>query len=127
MGIDYKQINSDVINIVRGLGYTTKIFDEKGSGPIADPKKAKYVELEPDGILLDLPQGYSSEFDEIYIYVGKSKDKERFLRLIHAIKVASHMNGLGMTIKNWDTPKVGAKDFADEAKIVRDAEVENDF
>lgn len=120
MGLNYKKINSEIVKIAKGLGYNLKMFDEKGSGPISDSEKAKYVELTPDGIMIDLPQGYSSETDEIYIYAGKNKDKERFLKLIQAVKVAGHMNGLGMTIKNFSTPKVSPKDFADKAKTARE-------
>jgi len=120
MSINYAKVNEELVKIARGLGYTIKMYDEKGDGPIADPVNAKFIYLEPDGIMIAVPTGNTSEHDEIYIYVGKKKDMSKFLTLIQRVKVASHFNGLGMTIRNFENDSMSPKDFADDARIARD-------
>jgi len=120
MAVNYAKVNDELIKICRGIGYTIKMYDEKGDGPIADPANAKFIYLQPDGIMIAVPVGNTSEHDEIYVYVGKKKDMTMFLSLIQRIKVTGHFNGLGMTIRNFETDAVNPKDFADDARIARD-------
>jgi len=124
MSVNYAKVNDELTKICRGLGYTIAMYDEKGSGPISDPAYAKSIYLEPDGIMITVPVGNTSEHDEIYIYVGKKKDMAKFLSLVARIKVVAHMNALGMTIRNFETDSVKPKDFADAARIAQDAEEE---
>ena len=77
MAINYTKINDEILKIARGMKYTVKMFDEFGSGPISSTKKAKFIYLEPDGVMLSVPTGNSSEHDEIYIYIGNKMDETR--------------------------------------------------
>jgi hypothetical protein len=126
MAINYKKVNEEIVKVARGLGYTIKMFDEKGSGPIATAENARYIELAPDGIMISVPVGNSSEIDEIYIYAGKKKDRSKFLSLIQKIKNIGHFNGLGMTIRTFETDKVSPAQFSDDARAAKaQAEEEN--
>lgn len=122
MGINYEKINDQVIKIARGLDYTVEMYDEMGTGPISNTKNARYVELMPDGIMLSLPDGSSSDRNEIVIYAGTKKDKIKFLDLINRTKVVAHMNGLEQTIRKFDQPQVRAHDLSHLARAKREME-----
>lgn len=124
MAVNYRRVNEEIVKVARGLGYTIKMFDEKGSGPISTAENARYIELSPDGIMISVPVGNSSEIDEIYVYAGKKKDRSKFLTLIQKVKAIGHFNGLGMTIRSFDTNKVSPAQFADSARAAREAEIE---
>lgn len=125
MSINYKRVNEEIVKVARGLGYTIKMFDEKGSGPIATAENARYIELSPDGIMISVPVGNTSEVDEIYIYAGKKKDRSKFLSLIGKIKNIGHFNGLGMTIRTFETNKVAPAQFADSARSAKEQDPED--
>src|SRR5574343_312404 len=119
MAINYKKVNEEIVKVARGIGYTIKMFDEKGSGPIATAENARYIELSLDGIMISVPVGNASEIDEIYIYAGKKKDRSKFLSLIQKIKNIGHFNGLGMTIRTFETDKVSPAQFSDDARAAK--------
>lgn len=120
MAVNYWRINGEIVKIGRGLGYTIQMYDDQGNGPISDPAYAKYIYFAPVGIMISVPIGNSSERDEIFIYVGKEKDKLEFQSLRQRLKVLAHLNGLGLTIRNFESDRVVPKDFADEARIAKD-------
>ena len=121
--INYEKVNDEFVKIARGLGYTIRMYDEMGSGPISNTKNARYVELMPDGIMFSLPSNSSSDRHEIIIWAGTKKDTAKFLDLINRTKVVAHMNGLEQTIRKMNQPQVRAKDLSHLAKAKRELEL----
>jgi len=118
---NYAAINEKIIKICQGLGYTLKMYDAKGAGPIVDPEKVRYFYLEPNGLMIRVPMDHNDNHNEIVLYCGINKDTDSFLSLIKNLKTIAHFNGLiGLTIRNYDSDKVSTKQFSDEAKNYKD-------
>ncbi len=117
MALNYKKINEEIIKLARGLGYRVEMYDEKGAGPINTPEKAKYVYLQPENIAVSLPQGYTSEFDEVYVYTSKdNKNMNSFVKFIKNLQKVCHINGLGVTIRNFENKDSISDYFVQDAK-----------
>lgn len=122
MSINYKKVNEEIIKICKSLDYKIKMYSAHGKGPIVKSEDAKYVSLLPDGLMISLTLGNSSDYDEIFIWTGTKKDQVKFIDLCMRIKKLCQLNGIGVTIKNYNTNKVLPKHFADEAKATKERE-----
>lgn len=121
MAISYEKINNEVFKIARGMGYSIKMFDENGNGPISNPELAMYMYLEPDGIMLSMPQGNSTEYDEVLFYKGKLHDEMKFKNLIKRVRNVTRLYNVGITIREFGGDhKVSPDDFAHRVKADRE-------
>ena len=119
MAINFQKVKSDLVKIYRGLGYTIQMMDDAGS-VVSSSNNAKYIYLEPDGIMITFPDENGEDFNELNIYTGKEKDKYRFIELVQQSKRLCHFNGLGIQIKNLDSTKATPKSLLHKAKAYRE-------
>lgn len=123
MSISYGRVNQEIFKIAKGMGYTVKMYDQDGNGPIANPMLAMYMYLEPDGIMISLPEGVSSEYDEVFFYKGALKDTEKFKKLVTRIRNVMRGYGVGVTIRNFDSQKkMSPSDFSYKVRANKEEE-----
>ena len=122
MAINLEKITDNIVKIARGLGYNIKMYDEFGNGPISSSKTAKYIFLEPDGILFSIPSLNGNETDkDIYIYVGNKKNVQKFADLLKRIRIIAKMDGMGITLKNeYNLERITPDYLAHEARSARE-------
>lgn len=106
MKIPHEHIIEEIFKHAKGLSYTIKMFDEDGGGPISNPKLAKYIYLEDEGVMISMPDESSdNEHSEIFIYpgdIGALKDLKKFKNFLKTVKRIARLNGVGVTVRNYD-------------------------
>jgi hypothetical protein len=127
MAISYAVLSNEIFKIVKGMGFDIKMYNRDGAGPISSPDLAKYIYLEPDGIMISVPSDNSSEVNnEVFFYKGaEDYDREKFIKLIKRVRNVARMYGVGTTIREFGDRKINPTDFAYRAKADRELDMDD--
>src|SRR5690606_19397218 len=110
---------------LKGLGYTLKMYDENGDGPLSSSYLAKYIYTNPDGLMFDLPTEDSSFVVQVVIYKSNDMNIDKFKKLFVRIKNIVRLYGVEVTVRSFDK-HISPKDFAYKHRAAKE-EAENNL
>lgn len=125
MNVNFDKLKEQVVNSLSGLsggmGFSLRLFDENGEGPISSSKNTKYIDLKDFGLMIKLPNNSYSDNNEIIIYKGSQVEVEDFKKILQRLKSVGLKHGVTVNIRSFNSPIVPKK-LAGEIKAKSEEE-----
>ena len=115
MSINYGKVVNEVFKVLKGLGYSTKLYNSDGDGPLSSPWVAKYIWTMPYNIMFEMPDTNSNAVKEILIYKSNSIDIDKFRNIFDRVKNIARLYGIEVTVRSFNK-EITPKDFAFKPK-----------
>ena len=121
------KIGTEIFNATKGFGYLIELFQDDGTGPIANPDLAAYIHAKDkssqDSIMIRLPEDDASDYSEVVIYKSEGMD-EKLKKLLMTIKSIALSYGDTVTIREFGK-NIEPKDIAYLPKAKKEMEIKS--
>jgi hypothetical protein len=114
-------MRTDIFNLMKSYGFTMKMYDSDGNGPIISAAKADYIfsERGTETYMFVLEDDTSKTYKHLAIYKSNTENSEEFRKLLKSIKTIVLKNAYTMTLKNFGR-RISPKDFSFLPKMNRE-------
>jgi hypothetical protein len=106
-------MRKDIFNLMKSYGFSMKMYDSEGNGPLMSPTDAEYIYCVKGNLtyMFVIEDDSTRFYKHIVLYKSTDENPDEFRKLLKSIKVVTTKNTFSITIKNFGR-KFTPKDFA---------------
>src|SRR5882672_2721979 len=122
------KIGSEIFSTLKGFGYLVEMYQEDGTGPVANPELASYIYAKDknshDSIMIRLPEENANEYSKVVIYKSEGID-DKLKKLLMTIKNIAISYGNTVDIRQFGK-NIEPKDLAYLPKAKQEMDTVNE-
>lgn len=110
-----------VFNLMKSFGFTMKMFDTEGNGPLVSPLSADYFYCKKSEqiYMIVIEDDSTRQYKHVSLYKSNNENEEEFRKILKRLNILANTNMFTVTVKNFGR-SFSPKDFSIDPVIKKE-------